>query len=67
MSHLPPPSVGSVLKKIIAINPDLTAPQMIQMIRQCVETQGVDPLSFEFASAERINEEKVLQLARASL
>lgn len=59
------PSVGSILKKIMAINPDLSAPEMIGLIRQSIHTQGQE--GFEFAQAEVIDEPKCLELARATL
>ncbi len=59
------PSVGSVVKKVIAIHPDLTTTEIIQMIKQSIQTQGGS--GNEFGSAEMIDEEQVLRLARASL
>jgi hypothetical protein len=58
------PSVGSLIKKIMAINPDLSAPQMIDIIRQSTRPQG--GTGNEFASAEVIDEAKALLLARQS-
>lgn len=56
------PTVGSLIKKVIAINPELSAQDLIQIIRACVEPQGKE--AGEFASAEVVNEEKALHLAR---
>jgi hypothetical protein len=61
----PAPTVGGVIKKVLAINPELNVSQIIALVRQCIEVQG--SIAGEFASAEIINEEKVLLLARASL
>jgi hypothetical protein len=61
------PSVGSVLKKIMAINPDLSAAQMIGLIRESLQTQAQSDIAGEFAQAEVVDEEKVLRLARATL
>jgi hypothetical protein len=61
------PSVGSVLKKIMAINPDLSATEMIGLIRQSTEAQAQSGIAGEFAQAEVINEEKALRLAKDSL
>lgn len=57
------PSVGSVIKKIIAINSELNTLQMIDIIRQCIQTQATE--NGVFASAEVIDEEKALRLAKA--
>ena len=59
------PTVGSVIKKIVTINPALGTPEIIHMIRQSVRAQGGN--GNEFASAEIIDEEQALSLARASL
>ena len=58
-------SVGSVTKKIIAINPNLTAHQVIQIIRSATRTRGA--LAGDFASAEHVDETQALELARATL
>jgi hypothetical protein len=54
------PSVGSVVKKIMAINPELTAHEMISLVKQATKPQGAG----EFASAEVIDEAKALRLAQ---
>ena len=62
------PSVGSILKKIMVINPDLTAPEYIDLIRQSVMAQSQAGLAAgEFAQAELIDEEKCIGLARATM
>ncbi|HAR42655.1 MAG TPA: hypothetical protein DCS07_08520 [Bdellovibrionales bacterium] len=59
------PSVGSVIKKLLAINPDLDTSQLIDMVRRSTYKLGGD--NNEFANSELINEEQVLSLARATL
>ena len=59
------PTVGSLIKKVVTINPDLTTSEIIDMMRQSVRAQGAE--KNEFASVEVVNEEQVLGLARASL
>jgi hypothetical protein len=56
------PTVGSLIKKVIAVNPLLTAPELILIIRQSIEAQGA--IAGEFSSAQVVNEEKALHLAR---
>jgi len=56
------PSVGAVVKKIMAIRPDLTANAMIEIIRESLEAQGA--LAGDFATSELVNEAKALELAR---
>lgn len=60
-------SVGSLTKKIIAINPDLNSSEIINLIRQSVLTQSQSPLAGEFVQAEVIDETKALLLAKATL
>ena len=59
------PSVGSVVKKIIAVNPELTAKEITAIVRDSLELQG--GVANEFSSAEIINEAKALELARQLL
>jgi hypothetical protein len=59
------PSVGSVTKKILSINPDLDTQRIIAIIRESIQTQG--SLAGEFASAEVIDEGKALRLAHESV
>jgi hypothetical protein len=61
----PAPSVGGVLKRVLEINPDLTVPEAVQIIRGAIERQGGP--SNEFAQAETINEARALELARESI
>jgi hypothetical protein len=61
------PSVGSITKKIIAINPQLTAPQIIDLIRQSAKQQVQSELPGVFAQAEVIDEVKALRLAQLTL
>lgn len=58
-------AAGSVIKKVIAINPDLSAQEIIDLIRKSIRTQGGQ--SNEFSQAEIIDEAIALDLARATL
>ena len=59
------PSVGSVVKKMIAINPDLGTSDLIELVRMATEKSSDE--SGEFSSIDLINEEKAIRLARATL
>jgi hypothetical protein len=59
------PSVGSLVKKLLEINPELMTSEMIEIIRQSVQTQG--RTAGEFASAETVDVDKAVALAKASL
>lgn len=59
------PSVGSITKKIMEINPELSGQEIIRIIRASVETQGRD--AGEFAGIEMIDESRALALAKATL
>ena len=58
-------SVGGLIKKITTINPELSVPELIALIRQATRTQG--GTSNEYASSEVVDEEFALELARATL
>lgn len=58
------PSVGGVIKKIMAINPDLNVREVIDLVRRSTETQV---MGGEFSKAEIVNEAKALELARATV
>jgi hypothetical protein len=58
------PSVGSITKRILEINPNLSTSDIIGMIRQTIKPIGV---AGEFSSAEMIDEELALKLARQTL
>jgi hypothetical protein len=59
------PSVGAVVKKITEINPNLGTQEIIALIRESLQAQGGN--GNEFASAEVLDEDKALRLARATL
>lgn len=59
------PSVGSVVNQVLAINPDLSAPEMMNLIRSVTRRQG--STAGDFASAEIIDVTRALELARATL
>ncbi|MBC7385382.1 MAG: hypothetical protein H7301_04350 [Cryobacterium sp.] len=65
INHIPYVSVGSVTKQIMAINPSLSAHDIMAIVRESISTQG--ERAGEFAASETINVEKALELARASL
>lgn len=58
------PTVGSVSKKILEINPELSAQEIVYVIKQSILSE----FSIEegFLKSEVIDEEKALQMARAS-
>ncbi|MBI3556145.1 MAG: hypothetical protein HY074_07770 [Deltaproteobacteria bacterium] len=60
------PSVGGVIKKIMAINPDLTAQDMIEIIKMSVERKNTGA-SDGFSKLEVVNEALALDLARETL
>ena len=60
------PSVGGVIKKIMAINPQLSAQDMIQIIKMSVERKDLAP-NDGFSKLEIVNEAKALKLARETL
>lgn len=64
-SHEQAISVGSVTKKLLSINPDLGAPDLIAIIRQStrVSTEFPD----EFTQTLIVDEEKAAALARSTL
>lgn len=59
------PSVGSIIKKIVEINPELGVMDVSKIIRQSIEVQS-EPAG-EFSGLEIVNEMKALGLARASV
>lgn len=59
------PSVGTIVKKVIAINPDLSALDIIEIIKRSTDVQG--DTAGEFASVEVIDELKALSMAQATL
>lgn len=58
------PTVGSVSKKIMEINPDLNVQEIIYVIKQSILSE----FSIEegFQKTEVIDEEKALEMARAT-
>lgn len=68
-SHIPAPSVGGVIKKMLAINPDLSADELIGFIKSSIRTQGGPNANGrdDFASAEIIDEQRALDQAKATL
>lgn len=58
-------SVGTVTKKIMTINPALSAPQIMEIVRRAIRTQG--ERAGEFAASETLDEAFALELARATV
>ena len=61
------PSVGSAIKKVMEVNPHLSAAEMIDLIRQSTRTQAQQGVTGEFSKAEIIDEQELLRLARECL
>ncbi|MGK5085518.1 hypothetical protein WDW37_19695 [Bdellovibrionota bacterium FG-1] len=61
------PSVGSIIKKMISINPDLDTMQLIDIIRKSTLVQEQSGIAGEFAQAQIIDEQQALSLTRGSL
>jgi hypothetical protein len=61
------PSVGGVIKKMLAINPNLGADQIIDFIRKSTFKQEQSGVAGEFAQAEVIDEKLALSMATATL
>lgn len=59
------PSVGSIVKKVLAVNPNLGTHAIIAMVREATRDQGEG--AGEYAHVQVVDEKKVLELARASL
>ncbi len=60
------PSVGGVIKKMVAINPALTAQDLIGIVRMCVERKDNNP-NDGFSKLEIVNEAMALELTRETL
>ena len=58
------PTVGSLVKKVVEINPDLTVNEIVAMIRSSMKPREAP---VDFASAEVVDDERALQLARATV
>lgn len=59
------PSVGGITKKIMEINPNLGVKEIMDIVRRSVDPMG--GLAGDFNSAEVLDEDRALQLARESL
>ena len=57
-------SVGSLIKKLLAVNPELSVQELAQIIRQATRTQH-DPAS-DFGQVETVDESKALALVKRS-
>jgi hypothetical protein len=62
---LRPPSVGSLVKKIMEINPALGTQEIIQIVRQATRTHG--DMDSDSTPMEIVDEQTALQLAQATL
>jgi hypothetical protein len=61
----PTPSIGSTIKKLLAINPNLTTREIIEIVQQSIRTQGQS--AGDFATAQVVDEKKAIELAKATL
>jgi Zn-dependent protease with chaperone function len=59
------PSVGAIVNQILAINPDLLASDVMQIVRSATSRRGES--AGDFASAEVIDIPRALELARSTL
>lgn len=59
------PSVGSLVKKVLNVNPHLSTQEIIAMVREATYQQGAG--AGDYAGVEVVDETKVLELARTSL
>lgn len=59
------PTVGSIVKKIIGINPELNTSEIIALIRQATHKTGIATGSF--SGVEIVDEALALDLARQTL
>ena len=55
---IPALSVGSVVKKVLAINPDLSVSDVIALVRGALRSEG---------TGDTVDEARALELARATL
>jgi hypothetical protein len=60
-----PPSVGSLVKKLQDINPDLGTPELIHIIRSVTRTQGGH--AHDFVKAQVVDENLAIEMARSTL
>ncbi len=58
---------GSSIKRMLTINPDLSAAQIIDFIKKSTLVQEQSEIAGEFLQAEVIDEEKALRLARETV
>ena len=59
------PSVGSLVKKIIEVNPELSAKQVIGLVRQATYTPPIT--EGDYMSLEVVDEALALELARKTV
>jgi hypothetical protein len=59
------PSVGGVVNQILAINPELSAPEVMAIVRGATRSRGAG--AGDFALAETIDIPAALERARATL
>jgi hypothetical protein len=58
-------SIGGIVKKIMAINPELGTAEIIALVRKATHTRGKE--AGEYASLEIVDETLALELARQTL
>lgn len=59
------PSVGGLIKKILAINPDLGVQEIVDLVRRATKIQG--DVENVYASKEVVDENLALELAKQTL
>ena len=59
------PSVSAVIKKIMEINPDLSSPDLIYIMKQSIKTKN--EVTEGFTKQQYVDEEMAYELARATL
>ncbi len=60
------PSVGSLVNKIMEINPNLTVQEIIQIVRRSTSARGSGS-GDEYSSLEVVNEDMAISIAQATV
>ncbi len=57
------PSVGSIVKKMLEIDPEIPAKELMALVRRATRTQGAE--AGDFAQIEVVDEKLAMELVRA--
>lgn len=57
------PSVGSIVKRMLEIDPEIPAKELMTLVRQATRTQGAE--AGDFAQIEVVDEKLAMDLVRA--